>query len=365
MYFFLGTLFSLMSFSAIAQNIHYFGSIKASKATIDNNEIGFDGIKNKVTITPLTTAGFSFDANLNDKFQALAQFIYLNNSTLGVDLLQLRYHIATDLVVRVGRQRLPLYLHSENIQIQALLPWITAPREVYGRAPIYSFSGLSLEKNFGDHLGIHLYGGDTKNDFVNGDVQYDTSISNLVGARLNFKAKDFNAFVNALRAEGQLNVQTDVTNPMPGAESTTVGFKQSFRLEGINSYSTGFQYRPKQFFVMSEYSVLSSRNAVLERTEDAYVSVGKEINERWIPVATFSTDLNIASHLSPTKTSTYAFNLNYRLDYNNILKAGFEHINYKERTVSTSVGPSSASSFTNGSPGGNFDIYSLMWAFVY
>jgi hypothetical protein len=106
---------------------------------------------------------------------------------------------------------------------------------------------------------------------------------------------------------------------------------------------------------------------LIERVSAAYVTLGKDFGEKWTSVATFSTDLDVVSQLAPTKTSTYAFNMNYRLDFNNVIKFGVEHINYKERTVSapTSTGTSSASVFTNASPGENFEIYSLMWAFVY
>lgn len=103
-----------------------------------------------------------------------------------------------------------------------------------------------------------------------------------------------------------------------------------------------------------------------ERVEGAYVSLGKEMIEKLVPVATFSTVLDVASQLSPTRNTTYALNLNYRLDYNNNLKIGHEHVNYKERTVVIGPGQiSSASPFTNGSPGENLDVYSFMWAFVY
>ena len=118
-----------------AQNVHFFGSAKAAKTTIEDNDIEFDGIKNSVTITPLTTAGISFDASINDQYQVLSQFIYKNNSSVGVDLLQVRHHFSDKTMLRVGSQRMPFNVHSENIQIQALLPWINAPREVYGRAP--------------------------------------------------------------------------------------------------------------------------------------------------------------------------------------------------------------------------------------
>jgi hypothetical protein len=354
-----------------AQNVHFFGSVKGSQTTIEDNDIEFDETFNKLTVTPLTTAGFSFDATIDDQYQVLAQFIYKNNSTISPDLLQLRHHFNSSTVARVGLQRLPTNLHSENIQIQALQPWLSAPREVYGRVPVYSFTGLSLEKDFGSNLGIHLYAGDTKDSFIGSSADYVSSAHNLVGARLNLKVKDFTGFVNGYKAEADLNVKTDIlTAVLPGntlPSGTTIGYTQDYKLESLTGFTAGAQYRPKDFFIMSEYSVISSDDPVLERVEGMYVTAGKEINEKWIPVVTFSTDLDVDSHLSPSKTTTYAFNVNYRLDYNNILKAGVEHVNYKNITVASPslAGSSNASIFTNGDPGENFDVYSVVWAFVY
>jgi hypothetical protein len=357
---------SLFSNGLLAQNVHYFGSVTAAKTSVKENHITYSDINNEVTVSPLTSAGVSLDANLNDKYQVLAQFILQNKNKIGLDLLQLRYNFSSDLLVRLGKQRLPTNLHSENIQIQALLPWLHLPREVYSRVPVYSFTGGSVEKSFGEKLSLHIFGGDTKDDFETEDYTYETAGHNLIGARLNFNHNDFKAFVNAYNTHAELSLKTDIPTTPP----TTVGYEQSYSMENFTGLSTGFQYRPKEFFIMSEYAQRTSKNPLIERVSAAYVTLGKDFGEKWTSVATFSTDLDVASKLAPTKTSTYAFNMNYRLDFNNVIKFGVEHINYKERTVAVSAPATfpqttSASVFTNASPGENFEIYSLMWAFVY
>jgi hypothetical protein len=364
---------SLFSSGLLAQNIHYFGSVTASKSSVEENHITFSDVSNEVTVSPLTTAGVSLDANLNDKYQVLSQFILHNQNKIDLDLLQLRYQFSPDLLVRLGKQRLPTNLLSENIQIQALLPWLNLPREVYIRFPVYSFSGASVEKSFGDKLILHMYGGDTKDDFETEDYTYETSGHNLFGGRLNFNHEDFKAFVNAFNTHSMLNLKSDISATGLGLPAgTTVGYQNSYSLKNFTALSTGFQYRPRDFFIMSEYSQRTSKNALIKRVSAAYVTLGKDLGEKWTTVATFSTDLDVVSQLAPTKTTTYAFNINYRLDFNNVIKFGVEHINYKERTVALSdplpapaPQTTSASVFTNGSLGQNFEIYSLMWAFVY
>lgn len=354
-------VFALCSLNVKAQNIHFFGSIQAAQTNISNEDVKFDDIANKVTISPLTTAGFNIDSNFNDKYQALAQFIYNSSDAITVDLLQLRYNFTSDDVVRLGRQRLPFFLFSEHIQVQALLPWLNAPREVYSRTPIYSFTGISYEKQLGELFNFHLYGGDTKNNFKGG-VDYEASTNNLLGLRLNMTFNKLKTYLNLYRADGDLTVKTDIAASNPD-DGTRIGYEKKFELHNIQGLSSGFQYRTLEYFLMSEYSLLKSNDDAFKKTSAMYVTLGKEINEKWVPVITYSTDLEVDSDISPSKTSTYAFNLNYRLDYNNVFKIGYQHVNFNSQSSPLNNG--FVSVFTDGDPGQNFDVYSLMWAFVY
>lgn len=363
--------FTFISSSVFAQNIHFFGSVKTSQTSIKDDDITFDSISNHPTVAPLTTAGLSIDASLNEKFQVLSQFLLKNGKFMGVDLLQMRYFVEEGFMLRVGKQRLPSNLHSENIQVQALLPWMTAPREIYSRAPIYSFTGLSAEKKLGDYFGVHAYAGDTQDNFEGERADYVVETENLLGLRLNFKIDSVEAFANYYQTEGNVDISSAASLSGIGLPSGTEGtFNQNYRLNKIHEMSAGIQFKPKDFFILSEYSLLTSKNPLMSRVEGASFSLGKDLNEKWTSVATFSTDLDVVSSLSPTKTATYAFNLNYRLDFNNVFKIGYEHINYKEITVDSGLSAplpttTNASILTNGSPGQNFDVYSLMWAFVY
>ncbi len=364
-------LLLMVAASAEAQNIHFFGSIRASESTIRSDDVRFDRVSNQATIAPLSTAGISADASLNEKFQVLTQLILKSDRNIGIDLVQLRYFAQDGLLLRLGKQRLPSNLHSENIQVQALLPWLNAPREIYSRVPIYSFTGLSAEKKLGTHFGVHGYFGDTYDDFEGETGDYVFKTQNLIGARLNFTASVLEAFINHYRSSGILEVDAPTSLTSAGFPEGTQGtFSQKFKLSQISGTTAGVQLKPKDFFLLSEYSLIRSKSPVVETQESASVSVGKDVTETWTTVATFSTDLDVASRIGPSKTATYGLNLNYRFDLNNVIKIGFEHINYKEITVPSGLASplpttTNASTFVNASPGGNFDIYSLLWAFVY
>lgn len=352
----------LIPLSLSAHSVHFFGSVTGAQSTIEDNDIEFDDIKNKPTFTEQLTAGLSVSTNLAEKMPALIQLIYRNDTYIAVDLLQVRHNFSDDFFIRVGKQRLPFNLHSENIQVQALLPWLFAPREIYSKQPIYSFTGAALEKNFGDYLNFHFYTGDTKDVFLV-EQEYSVETKNLVGGRLNFTKDELKAFVNHYQAEGELQLSSDVSI----GGGATGKFKQSYELSKIRGTTAGLEYRPNDFIFMSEYAVISSLSRSYSRVEAFYVSLGKEFAERWTPLLTFSTDLDVESELSPTKTSTYAFNLNYRLDLNNVIKFGYDHVNLKERSVTVAGIPTPVNStvLANRTPSENFDIFSVMWAFVY
>ncbi len=364
-------LILLTTAPALAQNIHFFGSIRSSESTIKSDDVIFDRVSNQPTISRLTTAGISADASFNDKFQVLTQLILKSDKNIGVDLVQLRYFAQDGLLLRLGKQRLPNNLHSENIQVQALLPWLNAPREIYSRAPIYSFTGLSAEKKLGKYFGLHGYFGDTDDEFDGETGDYVFKTQNLYGARLNFISGILEAFVNHYRGSGTLNISSPSSLSSAGFPEGTKGtFNQNYTLPRITGTTAGFQLKPEDFFLISEYSLIRSTSPVVETLEAASVTLGKDLSESWTTAATFSSDLDVASRLSPSKTTTYALNFNYRFDLNNVIKIGFEHINYKEITVASGFASplpttTNASTFINSSPNGNFDIYSLMWAFVY
>ena len=354
----------LLSGTLRAQEVHFFGSAMGAKTTFSEEDIQFDDIKNKPTFSELITAGLSVSTNLSEKFPAMVQLIYLNDTSISVDLLQVRHNFEEGFLVRAGRQRLPFNLHSENIQIQALLPWLTAPREVYAKQPIYSFTGLAFERDFGERLNLHMYGGDTRDSFLV-EQEYTVETKNLIGARLNYKVNDVSMFVNHFQAEGSLRLISDVSL----GSGTTGKLKQNFILDNIRGTTAGIDYRPGEFLFMSEYVVLTSKSNAYNRAEAFYVSLGKEFQEKWTPMVTFSSDIDVKADISPSKTSTYAFNLNYRLDLNNVLKLGVEHVNVKERTVMVDINgtatPVNSTVLASATPSENFEIYSLMWAFVY
>ena len=72
-----------------------------------------------------------------------------------------------DWLIRVGRQRIPIYLHSENYDVGATYDLARLPTEMYSLVPSNDFVGLSVGKTWqvAGELALDGYWGASRNDF--------------------------------------------------------------------------------------------------------------------------------------------------------------------------------------------------------
>ena len=80
----------------------------------------------------------------------------------------LTYRPSNDWLFRVGKQRIPLYLYSENYDVGATYDFARLPTEMYSLAPSNDAVSISFSKNWATHGGdfaLDGYWGSSKNDF--------------------------------------------------------------------------------------------------------------------------------------------------------------------------------------------------------
>jgi hypothetical protein len=356
----------LVNEKILAQEINFFGAIQAGQTTITQSGLDYDFIQNSATITPLSNLGFKLSQSFDDKYQGLVQFVQTKSSDgLQMDLLQVSTMIDGGVRLRVGKQRLPNWLVSEHIQVSALLPWMTAPKELYDRMPVASFTGLSLEKNWGNFYAI-LFSGDTKEIFDNTTNYYDVVASNVIGVRLSLASSNGEFYVSHLEANPKLTIEKDVE--LTGAPGVFGKIVKQFRIQDYRLSNTGFRINSNKNLVMSEYSITSSDASLLEKFESAYFSLGRYATDDLLFLATYSTDIDVKSNLAPSETTSYILDVNYKLNLSNVLKFSYRHVNFREKNVASAL---SSSTNVNGtltmasSPKENFDVYMAEWSFVF
>ena len=111
--------------------------------TFDEDE-QFAGYEDSLSFRPDSVVGLQASADLGDGLSATAQLVARGNddSKVKAEWLYLSYQALPDLRVNVGRQRMPLYMYSDFLEVGYAYHWLRPPTTVYS-SPISSYDGLS------------------------------------------------------------------------------------------------------------------------------------------------------------------------------------------------------------------------------
>src|SRR5438477_4949494 len=119
-------------------------------------------------------AGLQVDAKLADKFGATVQVKVAPDTTKDnryegtVSWAFLSCRPTNDWLIRAGKQRIPLYLYSETVDVGVTYDFARLPTEMYSIISSDDFTGLSFSKNWGmenGDLSLDGYWGKAPADF--------------------------------------------------------------------------------------------------------------------------------------------------------------------------------------------------------
>lgn len=120
-----------------------------------------------------SVAGLQLDVKVSNQFSATAQVKAApsanSDSTYQptVAWAFVAYRPGNDLLVRAGRQRIPLYLYSQNYDVGATYDFARLPTEMYSISPNNEMDGVSFSKSWGttgDEIVLDGYWGNSNAD---------------------------------------------------------------------------------------------------------------------------------------------------------------------------------------------------------
>ena len=120
-----------------------------------------------------SVGGLQIDASLNNQFGATAQVRVApasdNDSKYKATVAWAfaSYRPTNDWLIRIGRQRIPLYLYSQNYDVAATYDFARLPTEMYSISPGNEFDGISVGRVWSIASGdfaLDGYWGETKVD---------------------------------------------------------------------------------------------------------------------------------------------------------------------------------------------------------
>lgn len=175
-----------------------------SGVSVSDNEIPYltnKDITDELSFSSDTVLGIQLDSSLDEKTRVSAQLIsnFSNdNFDTNAEWLFVERNVTTDLRVRAGRLRLPVYAASRYVYVGSAYPWVRPPEEVYAQmAGITRFTGLDAiwqTPLAGGTLSLQPYAGSIKGeDIAIGSANVELNSESLFGVTTKYAWGDFTA----------------------------------------------------------------------------------------------------------------------------------------------------------------------------
>jgi hypothetical protein len=338
--------------------LHGFGDIVATKS---NTAYPFNGLSNRgkaLSLDAESRMGLNLSSELSEQLDFASQIVARGagggSYNLQADWLFLSYRPWEDFTFKVGRQLLPAFLFSEQIDVGYTYIWTRTPYEIYGSFPTKAFNGLSViytkllgEAQFSAQLiagggELVLLGLSPTNGFPS---TTPLVVNNLKGITFNFNSGPW-----------KTHLHYNNTNHSKFYSAATL---PAADLHLFQLYTAGVSYDDKRILAISEALRILANNEIISSTTAASLTFGYHVNSRLTPYISGSWKDSISSSIyghpsvlvqTPTTllTSSYAYTggVNYRAGLSTVLKTEYmktglrfvnNTLNYRVSTITTSV----------------------------
>ncbi len=347
---------SSQAFQSSGNQIHNDFDFNAD--TVLGLQVGFQVNEQADFVTQLVARGVD-ELRSNDEFDLQVDWAYLN------------YELDAATHLRLGRSRIPLFMHSEYLEVGFAYPWVRPPVEVYTLLQDFSnYDGINLRNIFrlpGDwYLSTQAYWGGRATDAALSGSSVNIDVDDLLGVNASLRNGGLHLFASVARADISVN-------PLPAALQTLEAGLQFFngqtltvKKEDASFAGTGFQYDDGALLLMGEYTRVRL-DEWLNDWESYYVTSGYRFgpvlahvtfanlkttdHDNRIFTTGFGTfDLRDAPAYLDADQSSWTLGMRYDLSPGIALKAEWQRVSDFNRTAGLFAGP----------PGGPAQI----WSFV-
>ncbi len=260
-----------------------FANIVAGQASSGDNLWGYD---DDISFKPNSLFALQASSDLGEGLSATAQIMSRgeNNWDAEFEWAYIGYEVNDNFKVLMGRQRLPLYMYSDFVDVSYAYPWITPPRGVYG-IEVNRFDGVSGHYNFTlgqfDSTLSLVYGSSDDSISIGGD-DVDSHFENIYGG-----AVSLNRDWLTLRAA---YFTTDLVFPIDGLDQLSQAWKQvpgythlgeqiDIRDDNSQFIELAFRVDYENFLLVGEYTGVENDDAPQAEDESTYVTAGYRFDD--------------------------------------------------------------------------------------
>jgi len=113
----------------------------------DADIVYLDGVTKNLSFDNDSKFGLQVNAEVAENMQAVAQILARgskDNYAMDIAWAYLDYRVASNLNLRGGKVKEPVFLISDYFEVGYAYPWIRPPQEVYRNNPINTINGLQM-----------------------------------------------------------------------------------------------------------------------------------------------------------------------------------------------------------------------------
>lgn len=239
--------------------------------TMADEEFNYNEINDEVNFRRNTKAGIQMSFKLDNDTSVVTQLVSrgANDFKTNMEWAYLKHQISSDISVKIGRIRTPIYMLSEYLDVGYAVPWATMPQETYESLSLFSNmdgADITYSMDIGDYVGT--------TQFAYGRV--DTSSITL---------EDVLSFGFTLAGDDwQTRLaysQSDTSSELGGVSL----FGDDASVEGSFA-SIGATYDPGDIYLAAETTILEVDGSLSDATS-SYGTFGYRIGA-WMPHLTIA-----------------------------------------------------------------------------
>ena len=297
---------ALPIFSAQAEvNFNGFANIVAGKASSGDTQWGYD---DDVDFKQDSLFALQASSDLGEGLSVTAQVIARGEDDWDAEFewAYIAYDLNESTRILAGRQRAPLYMYSDYLDVSYAYPWITPPEGVYN-LELSKFDGISASYSFSvgefDTSVQAFFGSDNDDINVQG-IEINSNFDQIHGAALTLN-RDWLTLRSAI-------LVTDLTLPIPVFDDLANAWRNVPNSETIADalvinddraefVEFGAVIDYNNILLIAEYTNISYDNMPLDTEESMYVTAGYRFDDVLVHL-TYGVDENDINSIGETLT---------------------------------------------------------------
>ncbi|GAB2992420.1 hypothetical protein [Psychrosphaera aestuarii] len=259
------------SFSGFGQLV--IGKLNTDKANYNDYDDSF-------SFKSESLLGLQFDYKFTEQLSLSSQVIAYSNSkrNSGISWLTLNYQPNKNVLVKIGKLKVPFFNYSDISNVGFSYPWITLPEQVYNDYMFDEVDGVFFRYDVPVSIfsfNLEGYWGSKKDTYYIGHDLIDIDVDDLKGLIANIGANNLSFRASIHQAH---NNSGDRRILEFSKQLRQLGFTESadsLSLKGdVNFYQVSINYDNLDYFIRSEWSKVSPKEISIPTIESSYFTIG-------------------------------------------------------------------------------------------